>query len=88
MRAMRKNVRFLRAACSGLHLVYRLPPFGYGKDVLRGKFRIHLSNSAISPAGMLRDEAMVLDTQVRVVATEAAASKKSIAGGSKMTPWT
>jgi predicted AAA+ superfamily ATPase len=25
------------------HLIYRLPPFGYGKDVLRGRFKIYLT---------------------------------------------
>ncbi len=57
------------------HLVYKLPPFGYGKDVLRGKFKLYLSDPAIAPAVMLRDKAMIADPQLLGVATEAAVFK-------------
>ena len=33
------------------HLIYRLAPFGYGKDVLRARFKIYLADAAIAPAG-------------------------------------
>lgn len=29
------------------HRIYRLPPFGYGKDVLRARFKIYLADTAI-----------------------------------------
>ena len=29
------------------HLIYRLPPHGYGKDVLRARFKIYLADAAI-----------------------------------------
>jgi len=57
------------------HLVYKLPPFGYGKDVLRGKFKLYLADPAIAPAVMLRDKAMISDAQLLGVATEAAVFK-------------
>lgn len=57
------------------HLVYKLPPFGYGKDVLRGKFKLYLSDPAIAPAVMLRDKSMIADAQLLGVATEAAVFK-------------
>jgi predicted AAA+ superfamily ATPase len=57
------------------HLVYRLPPFGYGKDVLRGKFKLYLADPAIAPAVMLRDKSMISDAQLLGVATEAAVFK-------------
>lgn len=46
------------------HLVYKLPPFGYGKDVLRGKFKPYLCDPAIAPAVMLRDKSMIADAQL------------------------
>lgn len=57
------------------HLVYKLPPFGYGKDVLRGKFKIYLADPAIAPAVMLRDKSMLSNSQLLGVATEAAVFK-------------
>jgi len=57
------------------HLVYKLPPFGYGKDVLRGKFKLYLADPAIAPAVMLRDKAMISDAQLLGIATETAVFK-------------
>jgi len=61
------------------HLVYKLAPFGYGKDVLRGKFKIYLADPAIAPAVMLRDKSMLEDAQSLGVATEAAVFKNLFA---------
>lgn len=36
------------------HLVYRLLPFGYGKEVLRGRYKIYLADAAIAPAVMVK----------------------------------
>src|SRR4029078_5738035 len=30
------------------HLVYRLPPHGYGKEILRGKFKVYLAAPALA----------------------------------------
>ena len=57
------------------HLVYRLPPFGYGKDVLRGKFKLYLADPAIAPAVMLQDKTMIADANLLGIATEAAVFK-------------
>jgi predicted AAA+ superfamily ATPase len=35
------------------HLVYRLKPFGYGKEVLRGRDKVYLADAAIAGAVML-----------------------------------
>lgn len=61
------------------HLLYKLPPFGYGKDVLRGKFKLYLTDPAIAPAVMLRDKAMLSDAQLLGIATEAAVFKNIFA---------
>jgi uncharacterized protein len=57
------------------HLIYRLPPFGYGKEVLRGKFKIYLADAAIAPAVMLRGKALLDDPAALGVATETAVFK-------------
>lgn len=57
------------------HLIYRLPPFGYGKDVLRGKFKIYLADPAMSPAVLLKGSQMLDDPQVLGRATETAVFK-------------
>ncbi|TSE26723.1 AAA domain protein [Tepidimonas sediminis] len=54
------------------HLIHRLPPFGYGKDVLRGRFKVYLADPAIAPAVMLRGKAMLEDPTALGVATETA----------------
>lgn len=57
------------------HLVYRLAPFGYGKDVLRARFKIYLADAAIAPAVMLKGKAILEDPAALGVATETAVFK-------------
>lgn len=57
------------------HLIYRLPPFGYGKDVLRGRFKVYLADAAIAPAVMLRGKSILEDAAALGVATETAVFK-------------
>lgn len=57
------------------HLIYRLPPFGYGKDVLRARFKIYLADAAIAPAVMLKGKAILEDASALGVATETAVFK-------------
>jgi len=58
-----------------VHLIYRLPPYGYGKDVLRAKFKIYLADAAISPAVMLKGKSMLEDHTAMGTATETAVFK-------------
>lgn len=57
------------------HLIYRLPPFGYGKDVLRARFKVYLADAAIAPAVMLKGKAILEDSTALGVATETAVFK-------------
>jgi predicted AAA+ superfamily ATPase len=57
------------------HLIYRLPPFGYGKDVLRARFKIYLADAAIAPAVMLKGKAILEDAAALGVAAETAVFK-------------
>ena len=43
------------------HLIRRLRPFGYGKEVLRGKYKVYLADAAIAPSVLLRGRAMLED---------------------------
>lgn len=57
------------------HLIYRLAPYGYGKDVLRARFKIYLADTAIAPAVMLKGKAILEDASALGVATETAVFK-------------
>ena len=57
------------------HLIYRLQPFGYGKEVLRGRYKIYLADAAIAPAVMLRGRNMLDNPQAMGVAAETAVFK-------------
>lgn len=57
------------------HLIYRLQPFGYGKEVLRGRYKIYLADAAIAPAVMLRGRNMLDNPQALGVAAETAVFK-------------
>ena len=57
------------------HLIYRLPPFGYGKDVLKGRFKIYLADATIAPAVLLKGKSIIDDPSALGVATETAVFK-------------
>lgn len=54
------------------HLIHRLPPFGYGKEVLRGRFKIYLADAAIAPAILLKGKSLLEDPVGLGVAAETA----------------
>jgi uncharacterized protein len=43
------------------HLVFRLPPFGYGKEVLRARFKYYLADAAIAPAILMKGKTILED---------------------------
>jgi uncharacterized protein len=57
------------------HLIYRLPPYGYGKDILRARFKIYLADAAIAPAVMLKGKALLDDPAALGQAVETAVFK-------------
>jgi len=57
------------------HLIYRLQPFGYGKEVLRGRYKIYLADAAIAPAVLLKGKSILEDPTALGVATETAVFK-------------
>jgi predicted AAA+ superfamily ATPase len=57
------------------HLIHRLPPFGYGKDVLRARYKVYLADAAIAPAVLLKGKSLLDDAAALGVATETAVFK-------------
>lgn len=43
------------------HLIHRLPPYGYGKEILRARHKIYLADAAIAPSVLLKGKAMLQD---------------------------
>ncbi|HWR84284.1 MAG TPA: ATP-binding protein [Candidatus Deferrimicrobium sp.] len=47
------------------NLIYKLAPYGYGKEVLRAKYKIYLADAAISGSVLLKGKSLIED-QVRL----------------------
>lgn len=54
------------------HLIYRLPPYGYGKEILRGKFKIYLADPAIAGSVLLKGRGLLEDESRLGAAAETA----------------
>ncbi|NBV84447.1 DUF4143 domain-containing protein, partial [bacterium] len=61
------------------HLIYRLAPFGYGKEVLRGKFKVYLSDPSIAPAVLLKDQSIIENPRELGVLAESSVLKHLVA---------
>jgi len=57
------------------HLIYRLLPYGYGKEILRARYKVYLADAAIAPAVLLKGKGIIEDPDALSVATEAAVFK-------------
>jgi predicted AAA+ superfamily ATPase len=58
-----------------VHLIYRLHPYGYGKEVLRGKYKIYLADAAIASAVLLKGKSLLDDAAGLGAAVEAVVFK-------------
>lgn len=54
LKLKRPTVANFIALLEATHLIYRLMPFGYGKQVLRGRPKIYLADPAIAPGVLLK----------------------------------
>ncbi len=43
------------------HLIYRLAPFGYGKEILRARYKIYLADAAIAGSVLLKGKSLLED---------------------------
>ena len=57
------------------HLIYRLRPFGYGKEVLRARYKIYLADAAIAPAVLMKGRSILDDPKALGVSVETAVYK-------------
>ena len=54
------------------HLLYRLPPFGYGKEILRARYKLYLADPAMAPAMLMKGKTILEDTKALGMAVETA----------------
>ncbi len=52
------------------HLIYRLLPFGYGKQVLRARAKVYMADPAIAPSVLLKGKALLEDPRALGSAVE------------------
>jgi uncharacterized protein len=43
------------------HLIHRLPPYGYGKEILRARYKVYLADAAIAPSVLMKGKAVLQD---------------------------
>lgn len=79
MRSLCTNLELKRATVSSFigllectHLIHRLLPFGYGKQVLRARAKIYLADAAIAPSVLLKGKALLEDAEGLARAVETA----------------
>lgn len=54
------------------HLIHVLPPFGYGKEILRARYKVYLADAAISPSVLLKGKSLLEDSTALGQAVETA----------------
>ena len=54
------------------HLIHRLRPFGYGKEILRGRPKVYLADAAIVPSVLLKGKTLLEDATQLGLAVETA----------------
>jgi predicted AAA+ superfamily ATPase len=54
------------------NLVYKLPPFGYGKEILRGRYKVYLADAAIAGSVLLKGKSLLEDAAKLGAAVETA----------------
>lgn len=57
---------------TAVHLIHKLPPLGYGKEVLRGRHKIYLADAAIGPSVLSKGRALLEDDAMLGRAVETA----------------
>ncbi len=60
------------------HLAYQVLPYGYGKEVLRGRSKVYLADPSIAPSVLMRGTSLVEDSAALGHAVEAAIFKHCV----------
>ena len=66
----RPTLQHFIAILEAAHLIHRLPPFGYGSEVQRARYKIYIADTGLVPALMYRGKAMIDDTKALSIAAE------------------
>ena len=72
LKVKRPTVEHFLELLEAIHLIRRLTPHGYGKNVLRARHKIYLADAAIAPAMMWKGKALLDDPEALEVAAETA----------------
>ena len=75
LQVSRPTVQHFIELLEATHLIYRLAPYGYGKEILRGRYKLYMADAAIAPAVMMRGRSVLDDPDALGVAAEAATLK-------------
>lgn len=54
------------------HLLYKLPPYGYGKEILRARYKLYLADPAIAPAILMKGKVIIENPKALGMAVESA----------------
>lgn len=54
------------------HLLYKLPPYGYGKEILRARYKLYLADPAIAPAILMKGKTILEDPKALGMSVETA----------------
>jgi len=68
----RPTINNFLALLESAHLIYRLHPYGYGKQILKGQDKVYLADAAISGSVLLKGKSLLQDTAKLGVAVETA----------------
>lgn len=68
----RATINNFLALLESAHLIYRLRPHGYGKQILKGQDKVYLADAAISGSVLLKGKSLLQDTARLGVAVETA----------------
>ncbi len=60
---------------AAVHLIHKLSPYGYGKEVLRGKHKVYLADAALGPSVLSKGKAILEDDTLLGKAVETAVFK-------------
>lgn len=54
------------------HLLYKLPPYGHGKQILRARYKLYLADPAIAPAILMKGKSILEDPKALGMSVETA----------------
>lgn len=79
MQDLSKNLEVKKATAANFidlleatHLIHRLPPHGYGKEILRARYKVYLADAAIAPSVLLRGKDLLQNQEELSRAVETA----------------